>query len=243
MWGDCMERLANFFLEQLPKKILDVGTGAGNFIELIRQLYSDYEEIIGIDTLEYAITSARKTFVTDEKVHFLVMDAIHMDFPDDSFDMVCLSNSLHHLTVLEPIFKEMKRVVKPGGYIVVSEMVSNDLDNRQMAHLKMHHFAAEIDRYLGDTHNDTFTDEEIIQRLQEHSGCEIVESWPLLYERRTENSDDEIEWLIRTVDRVINRVVDPMVKQEFLNKGNEIKDYIKTHGFDSATTLIVVMKK
>ena len=117
------------------------------------------------------------------------------------------------------------------------------MDERQIAHLKMHHFAAEIDRYLGDTHNETYTEDEIIEVLKEQSECMITESWLLTFERRTGNSDEEIEWLMKTIDRVIDRVVDPIKKQEFIEKGTAIKTYISEHGFDSATTLIVVMKK
>ncbi len=238
-----MERLAAFFVENKPKRILDVGTGAGNFIALIKQLYTDYEEIIGIDTMEYAITSASKNFQEDEKVHFEQMDALQMSFPDNSFDVVCLSNSLHHLYKLKLTLHEMIRVTKPGGYVVIGEMISNDLDERQHAHLLMHHFAAKIDRYLGDTHNDTYTDEEIITLLSENGNIPIEGSWSLEYERRQENSDEEIEWLKGTLDRVINRVTDPIKRKEFSDEADTIKSYIDQHGFDTATTVIVVMKK
>jgi len=241
--GDTVERLAEFFHKQQKRKILDVGTGSGNFIELIRQIYSDYEEIIGIDTSEYAINSAKKSFDQDDQIRFLLMDAIHMDFKDETFDLICLSNSLHHLEDIEPIFTEMRRVLKPDGYILVSEMINNDLDERQLAHLKIHHFAAEIDRYLGDTHHDTYSDETIIELLRNHSGCTITDSWPLEFERRTENSVEEIEWLLQTVDRVVHRVIDPIARSQFEKKGQGIKEYISKVGFDSATTLIVVMKK
>jgi len=241
--GDIVERLANFFNEHPKSRILDVGTGSGNFIELIRQLYADYEEIIGIDTLEYAVTTAKKHFSSDEKIRFFVMDAIHMNFEDETFDVVCLSNSLHHLHDINSIFNEMRRVLKPGGYILVSEMVSNDLNERQLSHLKLHHFAAEIDRYLGDVHNDTYSNQTVIDLLVQHSECTITDSWPMEFERKEDTSDEETEWLLKTVDRVVNRVIDPIKNAEFTAKGQEIKEYIKTVGFDSATTLIVVMKK
>ena len=51
---------------------------------------------------------------------FEVMDAHHLDFPDNSFDIVFGQEILHHLD-LEAATPEMARVLKPGGQIVFSE--------------------------------------------------------------------------------------------------------------------------
>ena len=75
---------------------------------------------------------------------------------DNSFDIISLSNSLHHLENPKEIFAEMERVLAQYGIIIINEMISDGLSKRQKSHLKLHHFAAEVDRALGGTHNETF---------------------------------------------------------------------------------------
>lgn len=237
-----MEQLAKWFDQTKPKKILDVATGAGNFIQMLRSMYTEYESIIGIDTLEYAINSAAKNFGDDERISFVQMDGMNMTYADDTFDLVILSNSLHHLSDQNALFQELHRVLQPGGYVLVSEMISNDLSEQQHSHLLIHHFAAEIDRYMGDTHGETYHEDEITTILTDMPFT-IADTWKLSYERNTGNSDEEIAWLKNTLDRIVNRVEDETDKQQFQAKADSIKTYIDQHGFDAATTMIVVMKK
>lgn len=238
-----MEKFAEFLNKKKNLRILDVGTGAGNFIGLIKSLYGDYKKIIGIDTIEGAVNVASKNYADDEKITFKVMDALKMDFEDESFDLVCLSNSLHHLVDVKAIMKEMERVLSKGGYIVISEMISNDLDSRQISHMKVHHFSAKIDRERGEVHNDTFSDGKIIEILNNESSLHVEDSWRLDFERASENTDEEISWLENTLDRLVERVIDPIRKIEYEKEALEIKEYIRKNGFDSCTTLIAVMKK
>ena len=45
---------------------------------------------------------------------FQVMDALHMDFPDDSFDLVWACESGEHMPDKKAYIEEMTRVLKPG---------------------------------------------------------------------------------------------------------------------------------
>ena len=42
-------------------------------------------------------------------------DGVHIPFPDDSFDIIYSSNVLEHVTELDALTEEMKRVLRPGG--------------------------------------------------------------------------------------------------------------------------------
>lgn len=235
-----MEKLKKVLYNLEKPKILDVGTGGGNFIKLMTSLYDDFESIVGIDSLEVAVTSSNKNF-TDDRITFEKMDAHQMTFQDNSFDVVCLSNSLHHLKKPDVILKEMERVLKKDGIIIVNEMMRDHLSSKQITHLKLHHFAAEIDRELGDTHNETFKREEIIRVLQEISTLTIKEHWDMEFDREPENSKEEIEWLLKTIDRLSDRVQNEERRAFFKDKGERIKEYVLKVGFDSATQLLVVL--
>lgn len=233
-----MDKLTIFLKQEQPKKILDVGTGGGNFIARLISVYTDFTEIIGIDTSERAIAAAKKGFEKVEKVDFQVMDGNEMSFEDGTFDMVILSNSIHHLDDMNRLFKEMERVTKKGGILLFSEMVSNDLTNEQHSHLLLHHFAAKLDRLRGMTHNDTLSENEIEDILNQHSSFNLDQSWMHYYEKAKTHFPDDIKELTSIVDRLTTNVTD----EEILNEAKEIKEYITNNGFDTCPAKVVVMR-
>ena len=236
-----MEKLKAFLMQKNDAKILDIGTGNGNFIRIITALTNEFSEIIGIDLIEGAIEGCKKNF-EDERINFFQMDAMKMEFDDNSFDFVCLSNSLHHLKDVNKIMKEMERVLKPEGALIFCEMMSNNLSKRQKSHLMMHHYAAEIDRDRGRFHGLTFTNKRILEILEQESTLDIKDAWDLNYPKREENSEEEMEWLFETVDRVKEGIIEPKKKEYFEKEADKVKKHIKKYGFDSATQLIVVLK-
>lgn len=235
-----MRKLTEFLNHYKFKRILDVGTGNGNFIKMIASMTDSFEEIIGIDEMEVAVSTSSKNF-EDERIAFQLMSGYKMDFEDDSFDMVCLSNTLHHLDDVKGLFKEMERVLKPEGVILLNEMIANGLTKRQKSHLKIHHFAASIDRTCGGVHHETMSATDILKSLEANSDLKIVDAWNLAFERPGENTKEEIGWLCATVDRVLKKVEDHEDFDDFVKEGNKIKKYIKKTGFDSATQLVVVL--
>ena len=66
--------------------------------------------------------NARAEGVAD-KIEFKEVDAMNMPFESDSFDVVVSSGALHHISAgfseFERVVKEMARVLKPGGRIVL----------------------------------------------------------------------------------------------------------------------------
>ncbi len=233
--GSLMKRFNN-------TRILDVGTGNGNFIRVLTALDKEFKSAVGIDLLDSSIKVCKSGF-NDERITFMKMDALNMDFPDESFDIVSLSNSLHHLDDISATLKEMERVLAPGGVLVFCEMRSNNLSKKQKSHLDMHHFAAEIDRACGATHNDTFTDKVILNHLTNKSSLDIKDVWEFTVPNKEDITPKEIEWLFETIDRVQERVEDSKKREYFRKKADKIKNYIRKYGFDSATQLIVVLEK
>ena len=126
-------------------KVLDVATGNGGFIHFLLDGLQDYEEIIGIDTKEGLESSFEEQFA-EKPVRYQKMDAARMEFTDESFDTVCISNSLHHMPDLNSTLREMLRVLKLGGQLIIHEMYSDGQTETQMTHVGLHHWWAAIDR-------------------------------------------------------------------------------------------------
>ncbi len=84
--------------------------------------------VTGIDispvAIEQAIEQARTEHLED-RLTFRVMDAEQLDFPNDSFDLVCGSGVLHHLD-LNRAYAEIARVLKPTGVGVFEEPLGHN---------------------------------------------------------------------------------------------------------------------
>jgi SAM-dependent methyltransferase len=61
-----------------------------------------------------------------ENVDFEVGDATALDLPDGSFDGAITRFSFHHIPAPGRVLAEMRRVVRPGGWVVVSDFVTDD---------------------------------------------------------------------------------------------------------------------
>lgn len=111
------EQILSHFPEGTPLKILDVGTGGGYFARILSAAGHD---VTGIDANENAIKGARMRAETaGVSPTFLVMDNHHLDFPDDTFDLVVSRNVVWTLYDPAAAYLEWKRVLKPGGKVIV----------------------------------------------------------------------------------------------------------------------------
>ncbi len=67
----------------------------------------------------------------------LEVDALNTPFEDASVDAVVSSHMIHHLAKPVRFFREMRRILKPGGYLVISE-VHNALITRAISRVMRH---------------------------------------------------------------------------------------------------------
>jgi len=239
-----MEKLKSVFKNFTQPKILDVGTGVGNFIFFLEAACLDFSEIIGIDVSENAIKAATNNFKDHPNIHFEKMDGLHMTYPDQTFDIVCLSNSLHHLTDIFGTLKEMGRVCKNNGIILINEMRSDELNPRQIGHRLIHHFSAEIDRELGLFHQDTYPLAEMKSIIKQNSSFQMVAVWNLAMEEESESqSPEQIQSMVTLLDRLVSRVKEQDKVAVFQAKADDIKQYLEKNGIESATQVLMVLKR
>ena len=155
--------------------ILDIGTGKGQFINDIIKIFPNHKSIIGIDPNEESIKHAKEIFHTYEKVNFLVKNTDATDFEDNSFDVITLSNTIHHLPPGNKLFKEIERLLKPNGVLFIIELYSDgDQSEKQMTHILQHHFRAEVDTKSGIFHDFTFSRQRIIDFVEEQKIVIII---------------------------------------------------------------------
>jgi ubiquinone/menaquinone biosynthesis C-methylase UbiE len=101
-------------------RVLDVGCGDGEFA---MQLGTCGAIVIGIDTSAAMIEAAKdRAKAHNENVSFLVASAEHLPFPAGQFDVVTAVTILCFIDDARPVFREVARVLRPGGHLVVGEL-------------------------------------------------------------------------------------------------------------------------
>ncbi len=106
-----------------PKKILDVATGTADMAIMASAILNP-EKIIGIDISEGMLEIGRKKIQRaglQDKIELLKGDSETISFNDNSFDAVTVAFGVRNFEHLEKGLKEIYRVLKPGGKLVVLE--------------------------------------------------------------------------------------------------------------------------
>jgi SAM-dependent methyltransferase len=226
-------------LDNIPAgRVLDVATGSGGFVQFIMEGFKEYTEIIGVDNNDRAAAGFAEAFKENPGIHFQKMDARSLDFPDTSFDLVCISNSLHHLDP-KPVLREMMRVLRPGGTLLVSEMYRDHQTETQMTHVLLHHWWAAVDMVNGIIHRETYTRQELLD-LVAGLGLEEVST----YDLSDLSEDPQDPAIMAELNPVFERYIQHANGHPDLQKHGEVlRQRVAKIGFHSATTLVVIGRK
>ena len=118
-----LERLD--YMRIVPQRILDLGCGTGYAIDLLRRRYPD-AQLVGLD-LAHAMTSAARRRLQSRwpfglgrhlsRSRFINADAEALPFSEHSFDLV-FSNLALQWCDPDAVFRECRRVLRPGGLLL-----------------------------------------------------------------------------------------------------------------------------
>lgn len=109
-------------------RVLDVATGPGIIARRVGQLVGLSGSVLGVDIAEAALEQARQKAAAEGllQVTFEVADAENLPYESEGFDRVFCSLGLMHFPDAEKALQEFKRVLKPGGKLVVSVWAEED---------------------------------------------------------------------------------------------------------------------
>ncbi len=133
---DLMNSIASLGMDKLWRKkaarecatlpggsYLDVCTGTGMLALELARLVRPGGRVVGIDFSRNMLAIARERVkcLGFENIDLVEGDALSLPFNSDTFDCVTLAFCLRHFESIEEAVREMVRVAKPGGRIVILE--------------------------------------------------------------------------------------------------------------------------
>ena len=109
-----------------PQTMLDIATGTGDFAMLAAERIKP-QSIIGADISEGMMQVGREKVKKAGLSHVITFqheDCTRLSFPDHTFDAVTVAYGVRNFRDLDAGLREMRRVIRPGGHLLIVELVS-----------------------------------------------------------------------------------------------------------------------
>lgn len=146
------------------KTVLDIACGDGYGCGLLAQHAKD---VTGVDIDQTTIKEAEKKYARDN-IRFIQADVRNTTLPDQTYDLVVSFETLEHIAEHEVFLSEIKRLLKPGGRLIISTPDKKEYSDkpkyRNPFHIKelyRQEFESLIARY--------FSHYQILQQKSAHS--------------------------------------------------------------------------
>jgi len=116
------KKLLDFLEIKKGSILLDAGCGRGIYLRRMVKEYGIYG--VGTDISTESINYAKSRW-RNEKLKFIVSDVCKLDFKDNRFDFIVSMDLFEHLVDKTKAMKELVRVLKPGGKILIHAVNRN----------------------------------------------------------------------------------------------------------------------
>jgi ArsR family transcriptional regulator len=110
-----------------PPVVMEVGPGEG---ELLLQLARHFERVIALDNSSEMLDQARRTTTQHavDNVEFIHGDITQAPAQGLTCDLIILNMVLHHIPAPVEVFREARRLLNPGGVLLLVELISHNQD-------------------------------------------------------------------------------------------------------------------
>ena len=175
-----------WLLKHLPPHndidVLDIGCGNG---ALLNALSSRIKLGIGVDESAAMLEKARERNADKTNLQFLRIDSPSLPFENAKFDLIISLMSFRYLD-WDPLLKEVKRVMKPGGKFLIVDMVTDPVKKSEYPQLVKDKLRTVIHQKTNAQFNAN------LQRLVSHP------DWKKMLEYNPIRSEHEMKWYLES---------------------------------------------
>jgi demethylmenaquinone methyltransferase / 2-methoxy-6-polyprenyl-1,4-benzoquinol methylase len=119
LWRRVVVRLSE---AKAGMSVLDCATGTGDLALAFKKAVGVKGSVLGTDfCAEMMETAPQKALKRGLDIRFEVADAMQLPYADNTFDIASISFGIRNVDVPQQALREMARVVRPGGRVVVLE--------------------------------------------------------------------------------------------------------------------------
>lgn len=204
--------------------ILDVATGEGFFaIEVAK--CDDSLRITGIDISQKVIQEAEKNVRENrlqDRIKFLRMDTVHMDFHDEEFDMAINFTGFEEIHLsrgregVQKTFLEVSRVLKSGSYFCFVVMPPKEMETKaQKIEVAVFDYICGA-KYLSSREYESMAAKarlKLIEKKSYYSGIKFT----------SQQAEYEIKYVIENVPKIYG-VVTPTFSEVWDKFGRDIEE-------------------
>lgn len=112
-------QVIDFLVEQTTPRttILELGGGVGFDLDLFLERRAPFAAYV-FSEISQGMSEAVRRRVSDERITYCNIDAQCIPFAAETFDIIYMIATLHHMHDIDTAFAEMVRVLRPGGHII-----------------------------------------------------------------------------------------------------------------------------
>lgn len=103
-------------------RVVDVACGTGKLAAALADRVGPFGRVVGVDLSAGMVAQGSRAYRDVVQLEFAVANALQLPFDSGSFDAATIAFGLRNLSDFEAGFREMARVVRPGGRVVCLEL-------------------------------------------------------------------------------------------------------------------------
>mgnify|MGYP000854503654 CR=1 FL=1 len=154
-----LQRIITHVALKQGQRVLDVGTGTGIMIPFLYKGLQNGGEIVAVDLAENMLQRAREKY--GSMANFVPADAGALPFPEETFDRILCYSVFPHFQDKRQVLRELARVLKQSGQIIVAHSESREQVNAFHQSLK------------GLVAKDQIPEDAVMRELADQAGLQL----------------------------------------------------------------------